>query len=196
MFDVITLLYIYLPSWPDINTSCTVVACEGYSVYIVERCVPKPGHPCANTLPVISVTNLTPMYNPNADLKSTPDGPTCQYHPHDSKTSSATPATQMLQQSANFVQPKDYRYLLKNAPFCPFRTSWNQFTPPHVCLMRSFLILWPHSLFGSDNWVVLVLLAADRGLCSTQLPILLTGHDLSYTTKANLWYGRQPQMIN
>jgi len=25
MFDVITLIYIYAPSWPDINTSCTVV---------------------------------------------------------------------------------------------------------------------------------------------------------------------------
>ena len=115
---------------------------------------------------------------------------------HDSKTSSATPATLMLQQSASLVQPQDYRHHIKSAPFCPSRTSWIQFTPPHVCLMRSFLILWPHSLFGSDYWIALVLLAADKGLCSTHLPILLTGHDLSYTTKANLWYGRQPQMIN
>jgi hypothetical protein len=127
-----------------------------FSIYIAGRWVPKPGHPCASPLPVISATNLKPIHKPNVDLKSTPDGTTCQYHRHPRRMIPRRLLQLlllMLQHSASLVQPLDYSHLLKSAPFCPIRTSWIQFTPPHVRLMRSFLILQPHLLFGSDDWL-------------------------------------------
>jgi len=37
MFDVITLFYILLRSWQNINALCTIVDCERFSVFGVER---------------------------------------------------------------------------------------------------------------------------------------------------------------
>jgi hypothetical protein len=43
MFDVIMLLYILLRGWPNVNTLCTVVDRERFSVFGVARSVQKSG---------------------------------------------------------------------------------------------------------------------------------------------------------
>ena len=46
MFDVIMLFYISLPSWPNMNTLCTAVDGEMFSVVRADHRVWKSGHPC------------------------------------------------------------------------------------------------------------------------------------------------------
>jgi hypothetical protein len=43
MFGVISLLYISLPIWPNINTLCTVVDREKFYVFLVGHWVQTPG---------------------------------------------------------------------------------------------------------------------------------------------------------
>jgi hypothetical protein len=47
VFDVIMLFYISLSSWPNINTLCTVVGREGFSVFRVDDWAETSDHLCA-----------------------------------------------------------------------------------------------------------------------------------------------------
>ena len=132
--------------------------------YIVERWVPKPGHSCASTWLVISVTNLTPMYKPNARLKSAPDGPTCQYHRHPRRLiprrlpqllhlwrSNKAPA--LCRQRITDIFSKVRHSVL------PEPAEFSQHL--HICLTRSFFNIMAPLTFRLHDWLAKVLLAAS-----------------------------------
>ena len=66
-FDVIMPFYISLLSWPNINTLCTTVNGERFSVFRVDHCVQKSGRLC-NSVSSESVTRMSLLHRPKEQI--------------------------------------------------------------------------------------------------------------------------------
>jgi hypothetical protein len=69
MFDVIMLLYISLPSWPNINTLCTMVDRERFSVFYSRSPSPKVWSPMILNIVYIGLRVTKNTGRPNHNCK-------------------------------------------------------------------------------------------------------------------------------